>query len=516
MIRTRRKDSGFAMLLVFAMAAAVSIMLYKELPRLVFESQRIKEQELVYRGEEYKRAIQLYVRKFKKYPASLDELENSTEVRFLRRRYKDPMTGNDEWRLIHIDNMGFYTDSLIHKPKEEEGDDTQNTFITEGAAFGSTGPPPGMEDQQNTGANVRGASDRPVADVEQFRGSTPLPGQPGAELPPSQNQPPQPDGQNLPPGAQPPLGPGQQGQQPYPQGQQPGQPSQYPYPPGQQPDQQVQPYPQQGVPGLPGPYGQQQPQQETGVPPVPNPSYPVGLNQPMVPQQGQPMGQIPTPIQGIPGLPGPYGQQPQQQPGAPPAPNPSYPAGLNRPMSPQQQQPRQPGRPVFGFGGQSPFQQGGTGGANPGAGQPGGGNAALGMIQQILTTPRPGGLSGVAGQQQAAAGGVPGGIAGVATTAEAEGIMVYNERTKYNEWEFLYNYSEEQQNAAQAAARGAGATEQSNPLGGPGAPGNRGSSFGGTGGQGSGFGQGSSFGQGPSQPGGSFGNQPRPPAPGPH
>jgi len=79
----KRDESGFALLLVFVMAATVGILLYKELPRLVFESQRLKEQDLVSRGEQYKRAIQLYVRKLKKYPASLDDLETSSDVRFL-------------------------------------------------------------------------------------------------------------------------------------------------------------------------------------------------------------------------------------------------------------------------------------------------------------------------------------------------------------------------------------------------------------------------------------------------
>ncbi|MCP5118549.1 MAG: hypothetical protein GY953_47660, partial [bacterium] len=143
----KRTEGGYALLLVFAMAAAVSIMLYMEMPRLVFESQRIKERDLIDRGEEYSRAIQLYVRKFKKYPASLDDLEKADNIRFLRRRYPDPMTGSDEWRLIHIDNAGNYTDSLIHKPPsmDEDKEESQNTFISEGAAFGSTGPAPGQE-----------------------------------------------------------------------------------------------------------------------------------------------------------------------------------------------------------------------------------------------------------------------------------------------------------------------------------------------------------------------------------
>jgi predicted lipid-binding transport protein (Tim44 family) len=88
------------------------------------------------------------------------------------------------------------------------------------------------------------------------------------------------------------------------------------------------------------------------------------------------------------------------------------------------------------------------------------------MIQDLLTTPRPGGMQGLPG---AAAGGamIPGGIAGVATTLEAEGIMVFNERTKYNEWEFLYDYRQEQAAAAASAALGAGAGGNRNPLGAP-------------------------------------------------
>jgi hypothetical protein len=38
---------------------------------------------------------------------------------------------------------------------------------------------------------------------------------------------------------------------------------------------------------------------------------------------------------------------------------------------------------------------------------------------------------------------IGGGIAGVATTAEAEGIMIYNDRSNYSEWEFLFDYTKQ-------------------------------------------------------------------------
>src|ERR1700681_2094848 len=112
----RADESGFALLLVFLMASIVAIGLYYELPRLAMETQRRKEQLLIERGEQYKRAIQLFVKKAGRYPTDIKDLESFQNQRFLRHRYIDPMTGKDEWRLVHVNN-GVLTDSLISKPK---------------------------------------------------------------------------------------------------------------------------------------------------------------------------------------------------------------------------------------------------------------------------------------------------------------------------------------------------------------------------------------------------------------
>src|SRR5262249_8326004 len=113
-----------------------------------------------------------------------------------------------------------------------------------------------------------------------------------------------------------------------------------------------------------------------------------------------------------------------------------------------QNYPGQPGPPVNSqTGGVSPYSTvQGSQGYSPNYPQPGmqtspGNNAAVNMIQQILTSPRPGGLPNQnAGMQGLNIGP---GIAGVASTAEAEGILVYNERTAYNEWEFIYDPTKE-------------------------------------------------------------------------
>jgi len=59
---------------------------------------------MVWRGEQYKRAITLYVAKFGKYPTKIEDLTRETNgVRFLRRAYTDPLNKEDgSWRFIYV------------------------------------------------------------------------------------------------------------------------------------------------------------------------------------------------------------------------------------------------------------------------------------------------------------------------------------------------------------------------------------------------------------------------------
>src|SRR5215510_12248244 len=138
--RRRRNQRGFALLLVFLMAAVFAITLYREIPRVAMESERSKEQLLIDRGEQYKRAIELFVKKAGRYPARIEELESFQNQRFLRHRYIDPMTGKDEWRVIHVAN-GVLTDSKLSKPKQQGEEKKDNgTFAGLENSFGSNQP----------------------------------------------------------------------------------------------------------------------------------------------------------------------------------------------------------------------------------------------------------------------------------------------------------------------------------------------------------------------------------------
>jgi type II secretory pathway pseudopilin PulG len=74
------------------------IMLTVAMPVWHQAMQREKEEELIFRGLQYARAVGLFQRKFAGgYPPSVDIL---VQQKFLRKKYKDPMVEDGEFQLI--------------------------------------------------------------------------------------------------------------------------------------------------------------------------------------------------------------------------------------------------------------------------------------------------------------------------------------------------------------------------------------------------------------------------------
>lgn len=87
------QQAGFALAAMLVAIAVLSVMLIVALPTWRHLAQREKEAELIFRGEQYARAISLYQRKLAgALPPSIDIL---VEQKFLRQKYKDPITGED-------------------------------------------------------------------------------------------------------------------------------------------------------------------------------------------------------------------------------------------------------------------------------------------------------------------------------------------------------------------------------------------------------------------------------------
>ncbi|HVW08326.1 MAG TPA: hypothetical protein VHC90_07070 [Bryobacteraceae bacterium] len=394
MKRKRNPESGYAMLMIFAMAAILAITLYTEVPRVAFEAQRDKEQLLIDRGEEYQRAVTLFVHKFNRFPASMEELENTNNQRFLRRRFVDPMTGKADWRLVHAGPGGVLTDSVDNKPKtDDKGQGTQQNFITDlgvtassfnqadlsagtniatrrrpsdsGTGAGGAGDDSGNQQPSNTGipgynGPVMVLPDGRIVPANSTGTYTPPTGAAGA----SGRITPMP-GMGLTPGGTPPTG----------------------ITPGGLP------------PGAPG-------------------AVPGQINnglQPMMPggvavQQGMPQGSA--------------------APGGPPG---TAAALINQILT-------------------SP--RGGGPGAPAGAGPVGSGVAFTPPAAGQTTTTS--GLQSSAQQQQQNVIGA--GIAGVASKNKGEGIKTVNDHTKYNEWEFVYDVTKDPARVGAGMAGAAGAS----------------------------------------------------------
>jgi type II secretory pathway pseudopilin PulG len=363
--RRKQQQGGFILLIIFMMAGAIGLMLYAQLPRVAFESEREKEQVLIDRGEQFIRAIQLYqLDNAGQWPQSLDDLEKKGNKRYLRRRYVDPYTGKAEWRLIHT-NGAQLTDSLVTKPPVEGSGS--------GASSSASAQPQG--DQVNAAVLAR-PSDVTLPGAQTFISSAT---QPLTPFNPQFNA-------QFPNGQQPPTG--QQGLQGF---------------------------------GIPGslPTGVQLPGNIQTAGPT--------NGQPQFPGQQFPGQQPPTGLQGTgafqPQFPGQ--QFPGQLPstGAPQTAPPGFQLGPNGQLVPVPI-----GAPVPGS-----LPGAATAG---GAGLPGGtANAGLDVINRLLTTPRAP-PAGVGAPQNNAVGG--GGIAGVASTHTGPSIKVYKERSKYEEWEFVF------------------------------------------------------------------------------
>ena len=97
--------------LIFFLTAA-SIFIGAAVPAYQMQAKREMEEELIFRGEEYTRAILKYQRRFGVYPSSVDQLVSTNGLRFLRRAYKDPITGKD-FRLLTINPDGSVTGSKV-------------------------------------------------------------------------------------------------------------------------------------------------------------------------------------------------------------------------------------------------------------------------------------------------------------------------------------------------------------------------------------------------------------------
>src|ERR1700761_3038932 len=112
--KTQAGEDGYILVAVIFLLAVLIISMAVAVPKVRESIQHDREVETLHRGKQYIRGIQLYYRKFHAYPPNVDALVNTNQIRFLRKKYTDPMTGKDDWKPIAYGQnkaplaMGFF------------------------------------------------------------------------------------------------------------------------------------------------------------------------------------------------------------------------------------------------------------------------------------------------------------------------------------------------------------------------------------------------------------------------
>jgi hypothetical protein len=184
-------DSGSALLFVMMAATVVLIGLTAVLPSIYQEGRREREEELIFRGTQYARAIAGFHQKFQRYPANIQELTKLTSGwRFLRKEFTDPMTPNGKWRFIHVNGQGVLLDSKTQGPpaggqgqpgagQGAGGFGMSGPSTMGGSAFGQQGMGGSGSDQSSTGGSAFGQQGVGGSGSGQSTGSFSLDSNPG-------------------------------------------------------------------------------------------------------------------------------------------------------------------------------------------------------------------------------------------------------------------------------------------------------------------------------------------------
>jgi type II secretory pathway pseudopilin PulG len=133
---------GYMLITLMLALALITIALLTVLPEISQQIRRDREEELRHRGTAYMRAIQHFYKKFGRYPSRLEELENTNNLRFLRKRYTDPMnvdpkTGKEkDFKLLHQSDISLNSGPVLGQTPGQSGLPGQGGF---GGAQGGLG-----------------------------------------------------------------------------------------------------------------------------------------------------------------------------------------------------------------------------------------------------------------------------------------------------------------------------------------------------------------------------------------
>ena len=166
-------EDGYVLLIAIFLLTLLVLSLAVAAPTVAKSLQRDRDLETFHRGMQYRRAVQLYYRKFHAYPPNVNALVNTNDIRFLRKKYTDPVTGKDDWKPVQWGQnktptaMGFFGQPLNNGAASLAGigpsggagaPGTGSAFGGSGSSFGSGSQNGGSIFGSTSGSSSSGSS----------------------------------------------------------------------------------------------------------------------------------------------------------------------------------------------------------------------------------------------------------------------------------------------------------------------------------------------------------------------
>ncbi len=175
---SRRSQSGYILVVLLFMVALVMLAVITAAPRVAQQTKRDREEEMIHRGAQYARAIKRFYRKFGRYPNTIEQLENTNNIRFLRKQYKDPMSQDGKWKYLHPGDVKIGNTPNVGTPVSAMGAGTQQptglagtnpgTSLTPSSSGRSTTTTSGAANQQIGGFIIGVASTSEAEGIREF------------------------------------------------------------------------------------------------------------------------------------------------------------------------------------------------------------------------------------------------------------------------------------------------------------------------------------------------------------
>jgi type II secretory pathway pseudopilin PulG len=155
-----RQQEGYILLMLLLVIALLVIAAAAIAPTIAFQIRRDREEEMVHRGVQYTRAFRAFSKKTGRYPRRFEELRETNGVRFLRKVYKDPITGQD-FKPLHMMDIPVLGQSPNVNPSGSQigasetgsNSDPSNPDQTDSAA---AAPSPGSSNASSAGSLITG------------------------------------------------------------------------------------------------------------------------------------------------------------------------------------------------------------------------------------------------------------------------------------------------------------------------------------------------------------------------